>query len=89
MNDMDKTIIVNLVEQALQLILIISLPPIIITAVVGISVSLLLALTQLQEQTVTFVFKLVAIIIGLMITGLWIGEDLTEFTTYAFNLIGN
>ena len=86
---MDKTIIVNLVEQALQLILIISLPPIIITAVVGISVSLLLALTQLQEQTVTFVFKLVAIIIGLMITGLWIGEDLTEFTTYAFNLIGN
>ena len=85
---MDKNIIVNLVEQALQLILIISLPPIIITAVVGISVSLLLALTQLQEQTVTFVFKLVAIIIGLMITGLWIGEDLAEFTAYAFNLIG-
>ena len=85
---MDKTIIVNLVEQALQLILIISLPPIVITAVVGISVSLVLALTQLQEQTVTFLFKLVAIIIGLMITGLWIGEDLTEFTIYAFNLIG-
>ena len=88
MKDMDKTIIVNLVEQALQLILIISLPPIVITAVVGISVSLVLALTQLQEQTVTFLFKLVAIIIGLMITGLWIGEDLTEFTIYAFNLIG-
>jgi len=85
---MDKNIIINLIEQALQLILIISLPPIVITAVVGISISLLLALTQLQEQTVTFLFKLISIIIGLMITGLWIGEDLAEFTTYAFNLIG-
>lgn len=85
---MDKTAIINLVEQALQLILIISLPPILITAVVGIGVSLVLALTQLQEQTVTFLFKLVAIIIGLMIIGLWVGEDLAQFTIYAFNLIG-
>ena len=85
---MDKSVIVNLVEQALQLILIISLPPIVITAVVGILVSLVLALTQLQEQTVTFLFKLVAVIIGLMITGLWIGADLVEFTSHAFNLIG-
>ncbi len=85
---MDKSVIVNLVEQALQLILIISLPPIVITAVVGILVSLVLALTQLQEQTVTFLFKLVAVIIGLMITGLWIGADLVEFTRHTFNLIG-
>ena len=80
--------IVNLVEQALQLILLISLPPIVITAVVGILVSLVLSLTQLQEQTITFLFKLVAVIIGLMITGLWIGEDIAEFTIYAFNQIG-
>lgn len=84
---MDKSIIVELVEQALALILLISLPPILITALVGILVSLLLALTQLQEQTVTFLFKLTAIVVGLMIIGLWIGADLAEFTAYSFNLI--
>lgn len=85
---MDKTAIVNLIEEALQLILIISLPPIVITALVGILVSLALALTQLQEQTVTFLFKLVAVVIGLAITGLWIGEDIAQFTIHAFELIG-
>ncbi len=84
---MDKSIIVELVEQALMLILIISLPPIVITAMVGILISLLLALTQLQEQTVTFLFKLTAVVVGLMIIGLWIGADLAEFTMYSFNLI--
>lgn len=84
---MDKSIIVELVEKALVLILLISLPPILITATVGILVSLLLALTQLQEQTVTFLFKLTAVVVGLMIIGLWIGADLAEFTTYSFNLI--
>ncbi|MCY4154393.1 MAG: type III secretion system export apparatus subunit SctS [Gammaproteobacteria bacterium] len=84
---MDKSIIVELVEQALMLILIISLPPIVITALVGILISLLLALTQLQEQTVTFLFKLTAVVVGLMIIGLWIGADLAQFTMYSFNLI--
>ena len=84
---MDKSIIVELVEQALVLILLISLPPILITAFVGILISLLLALTQLQEQTVTFLFKLTAVVVGLMIIGLWIGADLAEFTKYSFNLI--
>ena len=59
-----------------------------IVALVGITISLILALTQLQEQTVTFLFKLISVIIGLMITGLWIGSDLVEFASYAFNLIG-
>ena len=50
--------------KALYLVMILSLPPIIVASVVGIVLSLIQAITQLQEQTLAFGVKLLAVEIG-------------------------
>lgn len=56
-------------KQALLLVLILSAPPVLAAMVVGLMVSLLQATTQIQEQTLTFVPKLVVVVIMLALMG--------------------
>ncbi len=80
--------LVDYASQAMFLILILSLPPILAAALVGTLVSLLQALTQIQEQTLSFAFKLVAVIITLFFTATWLGEELFRFARRVFDHIG-
>lgn len=57
--------ILTLTAHSLWLVLILSMPPIIAASVVGLLISLIQALTQIQEQTLPFAFKLVAVIISI------------------------
>ena len=81
---MHTTTIVEYTIQALVLVLILSLPPIIVAALVGILVSLFQAVTQIQEQTLSFAIKLVAVIITMLVTASWIGGELFNFTEDLF-----
>ena len=54
---------------------------------VGLVVSLLQAVTQVQEQTLSFVPKLVAALVALAIAGPWIGRELAHFTTRLWGAI--
>lgn len=56
-------------KQALLLVLVLSAPPVLAAMVVGLMVSLLQATTQIQEQTLTFVPKLVVVVIMLALMG--------------------
>jgi len=85
---MDSAHLVDYASQAMLLILILSLPPIVAAALVGTLVSLLQALTQIQEQTLAFAFKLVAVIITLFFTATWLGEELYRYALRIFDLIG-
>ena len=71
--------------QAINLILIASLPPVLAAAVVGVLVSLVQALTQIQEQTLAFGFKLIAVILTLLVTMETLGTEFLTFTQYIFN----
>ena len=82
-----KEDIISLVSYALEVILILSLPPVIAVASVGLLVSLILALTQLQEQTISFAFKLVAIIITMLFGGIWMAENIVHLTLFSFGSI--
>ena len=84
---MNKDVLISNAEFALQLMLYASLPPIIATALIGLLISLILSLTQLQEQTISFIFKLSAMTASLLITGAWIGSEILEYSLHAFNLI--
>jgi len=53
----------------------------IISLVVGLIVSIFQTVTSIQEQTLTFVPKIIAVFVGLMIFGSWILTNLTEFVT--------
>ncbi|HEX8721612.1 MAG TPA: flagellar biosynthesis protein FliQ [Pyrinomonadaceae bacterium] len=76
---------VSLAGEALWLILLLSLPPLLASLVVGLVVSLLQALTQVQEQTLTFVPKIIATILVLIITAAWMLETLREFAGRVFD----
>ena len=70
--------------QCLILVLNLSLIPIVVATVIGILVSLLQALTQVQEQTLGFAGKLSAISITLMAASSWMGGELYLYTQDIF-----
>jgi type III secretion protein S len=78
-------ILTDLTYKALILILILSLPPIITAAVVGIVVSLIQAVTQVQDQTIAFAFKLIAVIITLILTVRWLGGQILVYSLNIFD----
>ena len=71
---------VDLVRHTLLIALTVSAPMLIIGLVVGIVVSLLQAVTQIQEQTLTFIPKIAAMVGAAIILMPWIGQRLTEYT---------
>lgn len=80
-------IFAEVASQGLWLILILSLLPLLASLLVGLLVSLFQALTQIQEQTLTFVPKIVATILVIMITFGWMMEVLQEFAKKTFDLM--
>lgn len=79
--------ILTLTAQALWLTLLLSMPPIIAASVVGLLISLIQALTQIQEQTLPFAFKLIAVIISIFLTSRWIGIEIYNFSLAIMNMI--
>jgi flagellar biosynthetic protein FliQ len=77
----------RLASEGLWLVLILSLLPLLASLIVGLVVSLFQALTQIQEQTLTFVPKIIATILVLMITAGWMMDTLREFAVRAFDMI--
>lgn len=77
----------QLAQDGLWLILILSLLPLLASLIVGLAVSLFQALTQIQEQTLTFVPKIIATILVIMITAAWMMETLREFAIGAFDMM--
>jgi flagellar biosynthetic protein FliQ len=78
---------VTLAGEALWLILLLSLPPLLASLVVGLVISLLQALTQVQEQTLTFVPKIITTIVVLIIFAGWMLATLREFASRVFETI--
>lgn len=76
---------VSIAGDALWLILFLSMPPLLASLVVGLVISLLQALTQVQEQTLTFVPKIIATIVTLIIFAGWMLTNLREFTARVFD----
>jgi flagellar biosynthetic protein FliQ len=74
----------DLVRQTLIMALIISSPMLCIGLVVGVCVSLLQAVTQIQEQTLTFIPKIVAMVASTILLMPWIGHRLMEYTATMF-----
>ncbi len=77
----------NIAQQGLWLILLLSLFPLLASLIVGLLVSLFQALTQIQEQTLTFVPKIVATIVVIMITAPWMLKLLREFAITTFDMM--
>lgn len=77
----------NFFQQGLWLAIVLSAPPLIVATVLGVLVSLVQAVTQIQDQTLGYVVKLVAVAVTLAVLGRWFGSELMTLTGMAFDLI--
>jgi type III secretion protein S len=74
----------TLAYRALLLILLLSGPPIIISTLLGLFVAILQAATQVQEQTLSFMVKLFAVILSIFVIGGWLAGQIANFTSNIF-----
>lgn len=81
---MDQAQILSYAQKCLILVLQLSLVPIIVATVIGVLVSLVQALTQIQEQTLGFAVKLIAISITLLACASWMGGTIFSYTQEIF-----
>ncbi|MBI2346365.1 MAG: flagellar biosynthesis protein FliQ [Deltaproteobacteria bacterium] len=78
---MSSDFFIVMAKQALFLALILTGPPVLAAMVVGLIISILQATTQIQEQTLTFVPKLVAVAAALAVSGPWMLQKLMYLTS--------
>ena len=84
MNEADA---LDIVQYAVWTVLTASAPVVLVAMVVGIGIALVQALTQIQEITLTFVAKIVAIMLVVALTGPFIGGQIAAFTNVIFERI--
>ncbi len=76
---MDKGFAIYILQSSIFQLLIMAAPLLIIGMVVGLIVSIFQATTSIQEQTLTFVPKIAAILIALIVFGPWIVNQMVDF----------
>lgn len=81
--------LVDMVVQALWLVLMLSAPPIVAAALVGLFVAIIQAATQLQEQTLQYALKFFVVVIALFVTGGLVATSLVTFSSNIFDSIGD
>lgn len=84
---MTQVMVLEIMNKAFLTIMIMSGPILLIAMIVGLIISILQATTQIQEQTLSFVPKIVAVILGLMIFGNFMINKILVFTTDMFKMI--
>ena len=85
--DMDTSQTVDLARQAVMLTLLIGLPVLLIGLAVGLVVSILQAVTQVQEYTLSFVPKIIAMLAAIFVFGPWMFSRLVEFSRQMFGTL--
>jgi len=81
---MDQNTVVNLASQLMTLALKIGGPVLLVGLVVGLVVSLFQAVTQIQEQTLTFIPKIVGLGVLIVVLGPWMLQQLVSYTQQLF-----
>lgn len=81
---MSQEFVLHLAREALFVSLLLAAPALIIGLLVGLAISIFQATTQIQEQTLTFVPKIVAVLLSLLIFGSWMLTTLLNFTSDLF-----
>lgn len=82
---MSQAYIIYMAKEALGTAIIVGGPLLLITLLVGLVVSIFQAMTQIQEQTLTFIPKILAMALILLLLGPWMLDVMTAYTINLFN----
>lgn len=86
---MTQTYVLHLAREALMMVVILSLPTLGVAMLVGLIIGILQATTQIQEQTLSFVPKMVAVFVTLIVAAGWLLNIAMRFTTRLYEQIPN
>ena len=78
---MSNELVLTLAERSIFTILLVAGPILLLALAVGLLVSIFQATTQIQEQTLAFIPKIIAVLVGVVFFGPWMLTQLVEFTT--------
>ena len=84
---MTPDFIIGLARQAIETLLLVSLPTLLLSLIVGLVISLFQAVTQIQETTIAFIPKIVVTFLSLLIFGAWMIGKLVDFTREVIQMI--
>ena len=73
--------VLDIARDAIYTILTVSAPLLLLSLIVGLVVSIFQTVTSIQEQTLTFIPKIVAVFLGMILFGSWMLNNMTEFMT--------
>jgi len=82
----NANVVIQLAERGVYMVLIICGPLLLLALAVGLLISIFQATTQIQEQTLAFVPKIVAVLLGLVFFGPWM---LARMVSYAYEIFNN
>ena len=85
---MDQGTVINIAQGALWIVIIVSAPMLGLSLIVGLAVSIFQATTQIQEQTLAFIPKILAVVTAVAVFGYWMLNTLTEYTRNLYSNIG-
>ncbi|MBE9546712.1 MAG: flagellar biosynthesis protein FliQ [Proteobacteria bacterium] len=83
---MTTDLVISIASETIKIALLVAAPMLIVGLVVGVAVSVFQAVTQIQEMTLVFVPKILAVMLALIIAGPWM---LNVLLTYTHNLFSN
>jgi len=86
---MENGDVLRVLQEGITLMIKVTAPVLLIGLVVGLIVSVFQAMTQINEQTLSFVPKILAILVSLILFGSWMLTSLVEFTTTLFGSINS
>lgn len=84
---MNEEMIIDLFSESIKVILVLSAPMLLSGLLVGLLIAIFQATTQIQEATLAFVPKIIAVFLVMILTGSWIINSLVEFTNEIMNMI--
>ena len=78
---------VDILRQGVGVALKIAGPLLVLSMLVGILVAIFQAVTQIHEQSLSFILKLIVVVLVLLVVGGWMLENLQDFARYLFTLM--
>lgn len=86
---MTENMLISIIKDAIYTGLLVSAPILLVSIVIGLLISIFQATTQIQEQTLTFVPKLIGVAAVGLLCGNWMLHTVLSFVTRTFNQIAN
>ncbi|MGA7144664.1 MAG: flagellar biosynthesis protein FliQ [Desulfobacterales bacterium] len=77
---MTPEFVVSFAQEAIKVTILVSMPMLVLGLIVGLAISIFQAVTQIQEMTLTFVPKILIVLIALLVFSNWMLEQLMHFT---------